>query len=65
MTLAPNIPVIPPTITLQEGLNANLRLRELLCVAACVRVSTKSDEQMNSYATQLNYYTKLILGNPD
>jgi len=37
----------------------------LLRVAAYARVSTDSEEQLNSYKAQLDYYTKLILGNPD
>ena len=65
MTTAPNVTVIPATLTLQEGLNANLRTLILLRVAAYARVSTNSDEQLNSYEAQLDYYTKLILENPE
>lgn len=34
-------------------------------VAAYCRVSTDSADQMNSYHTQITYYTKLIADNPD
>ncbi|MDR1464740.1 MAG: recombinase family protein [Oscillospiraceae bacterium] len=65
MTCAPNVTVIPATLTLQEGLNANLRLRELLRTAGYARVSTGSEEQLTSYTAQVEYYTKLIREHPD
>lgn len=34
-------------------------------VAAYCRVSTNSEDQLNSYNTQIAYYTKLISENPD
>ena len=34
-------------------------------VAAYCRVSTNSEEQLNSYAAQKNYYTQKIEENPD
>ena len=34
-------------------------------VAAYCRVSTNSEEQLNSYAAQKNYYTQKIQENPD
>ena len=34
-------------------------------VAAYCRVSTDSEEQLNSYAAQQNYYTQKIEENPD
>jgi hypothetical protein len=34
-------------------------------VAAYCRVSTDSEEQLNSYAAQKNYYTQKIEENPD
>ena len=34
-------------------------------VAAYCRVSTDSEEQLNSYAAQMNYYTQKIEENPD
>lgn len=34
-------------------------------VAACCRVSTDSADQLNSYHSQIAYYTKLINDNPD
>ena len=36
-----------------------------LRVLAYCRVSTKQEEQLNSYETQKNYYTELINKNPD
>ena len=65
VTTAPNVTFIPATLSLQQGLNATLRTLILLRVAAYARVSTDSDEQLNSYAAQLDYYTKLILQNPE
>ena len=38
--------------------------RQLRVLAYC-RVSTKQEEQLNSYETQKNYYTELINKNPD
>ena len=64
-TTAPNVTVIPATLSLQMGLNTHLRMMALLRVAAYARVSTDSEEQLNSYEAQLDYYTKLILSNPD
>jgi len=34
-------------------------------VAAYCRVSTNSEDQLNSYAAQKNYYTQKIEENPD
>lgn len=34
--------------------------RPKLRVGVCVRVSTDSEDQQNSYASQIGYYTKLI-----
>ena len=34
-------------------------------VAAYCRVSTNSDEQLNSYTSQKNYYTNYIMKNPE
>jgi DNA invertase Pin-like site-specific DNA recombinase len=47
------------------GLNANMRIRELLRVAGYARVSTDKEEQLTSYAAQLDYYMKKIAENPD
>ena len=60
MTTAPNVRFIPATITLQQGLNRNLRTERLLRVAGYARVSTGDPEQLTSYEAQLDYYTKYI-----
>jgi len=65
MTTAPNVTVIPATLTLQAGLNTHLRIMDLLRVAAYARVSTGDPEQLTSYEAQLDYYTKLIQANPN
>ena len=65
MITAPNVTVIPATLTLQQGLNRNLMIEHMLRVAAYARVSTDSDEQLNSYAAQLDYYTKYIKQHAD
>jgi len=65
MTTAPNVTVIPATITLQQGLNRNLLIEHLLRVAGYARVSTGDPEQLTSYEAQLDYYTKLIQANPN
>lgn len=47
------------------GLNPDSRLRRKLRVAAYCRVSTDGDEQLESYKSQVKYYTELIKSNPD
>lgn len=47
------------------GLNLDSRLRRKLRVAAYCRVSTDGDEQLESYKSQVKYYTELIKSNPD
>ena len=54
--------VIPPTKTQQEI--AKDKYRQLRVVAYC-RVSTKMEEQLNSYETQVKYYTEKIGENPN
>lgn len=54
--------VIAPTITPQE--QAKNLYRQLRVVAYC-RVSTKQEEQLNSYETQRNYYTERINAEPN
>ncbi len=54
--------VIAPTITPQE--QAKNLYRQLRVVAYC-RVSTKQEEQLNSYETQKNYYTERINAEPN
>ncbi len=54
--------VIPPTVTPQAGRDSTYLQKRV--VAYC-RVSTQQEEQLNSYATQLEYYTDYIHRNPD
>ena len=54
--------VIPPTKTQQEI--SKDKYRQLRVVAYC-RVSTKMEEQLNSYETQVKYYTEKIGENPN
>jgi len=65
MTTAPNVTVIPASITLQQGLNRSLLIEHLLRVAGYARVSTGDPEQLTSYEAQVDYYTKLINEHPD
>ena len=48
-------------------LSSRLRTKtmKLLRVAAYCRVSTDSEDQLNSYKSQVEYYTGLIKGNPE
>ncbi len=54
--------VIPPTVSTAE--TAAHEYRQKRVVAYC-RVSTKQDEQLNSYENQVNYYTERINREPD
>ena len=54
--------IIAPTITPQE--QAKNLYRQLRVLAYC-RVSTKQEEQLNSYETQKNYYTERINAEPN
>ena len=58
-----NITVIPATLNRHTGIpkNANVKRR----VAGYARVSTDSDEQVTSYAAQVDYYTGYIQSNPN
>ena len=60
---AANVTLIPArgTRTENPALTAGTRLR----VAAYCRVSTDEEQQQNSYATQVSYYTDFISSNPD
>ena len=57
-----NVRVIPATRTAGAG---NLAKDGRQRVAAYCRVSTDSEEQLNSYAAQKNYYTQKIAENPE
>lgn len=53
--------VIPAKLNLQEETNT---VHRLLRVCAYCRVSTKQEEQLNSYEVQINYYTERINKEP-
>ena len=61
-TLERRVRVIPATKT-PETLHAARDGKKR--VAAYCRVSTDSEEQLNSYEAQKNYYTQKIRDNPD
>lgn len=56
LEIAPRVITIPP--------NNQSRAKKLR-VAAYIRVSTDSDDQLNSFAAQYAYYMDLITSNPD
>ncbi len=56
------VTVIPATKSVMES--AELKSRKMRVAAYC-RVSTDSEEQLNSYETQKTYYTQLIADNPN
>ena len=53
--------VIEPTISVQETVNSTYRA---IRVAAYCRVSTKQEEQLNSYENQVKHYTERINAEP-
>lgn len=57
-----NVTIIPATKSVIES--QSVRNRKIRVAAYC-RVSTDSEEQLNSYETQKTYYTKLIADNPN
>ncbi len=59
--LEPEVVIIPASIEKTEKVTERKNLR----VAAYCRVSTDSEEQMTSYETQLEFYTKLINDTPN
>lgn len=56
MPTAPNVTVIPAKVRMAENRDKYHQLR----VAAYCRVSTEQEEQQNSFAVQVAYYTDLI-----
>ena len=58
--LAPTVEIIPATIFTDVSSR-----RKKLRVAAYCRVSTDSDDQLQSYETQVRHYTAEIKKNPD
>jgi len=59
-TLAANVTLIPAKPQKKE----NRQQRKLRAAAYC-RVSSDTDEQLNSYKNQMEYYTNKISSNPD
>ena len=57
------ITIIEPTI--KWGSKESLTSTRKKKVAAYARVSTENDEQQNSYAAQMDYYTTFIKANPE
>ena len=62
LTTASNVTIIPARNTMSAFTPTS---NALVRVAAYCRVSTNEDEQLNSYATQVSYYTDYINSNPD
>ena len=58
-TVAPQrvVRVIEPTVSVRESVKTHYRV---LRVAAYCRVSTKQEEQLNSYENQVEHYTERI-----
>ena len=50
----PNVEVIKPVV----------RQRDILRIAPYCRVSSSSEDQLHSYAAQIDYYTKLVGAKP-
>ena len=59
----PRVTVIPASVDLHTHLPEREKRKRR--AAAYARVSTEQDEQTSSYEAQVDYYTKLIKGNPD
>ena len=57
----PEVVIIPASVEKTENVTERKNLR----VAAYCRVSTDSEEQMTSYETQLEFYTKMINETPN
>lgn len=56
-----NITIIPARRKVEKGSGTGVKLR----VAAYCRVSTDEENQQNSYAAQIGYYSDYISSNPD
>ena len=61
MTTAANVTLIPAKRDILTGSGSGMITK----VAAYCRVSTEQENQQNSYATQISYYTDYITRNPD
>jgi len=61
MTTAANVTLIPAKRETTTGSGSGVITK----VAAYCRVSTEQENQQNSYATQISYYTDYITRNPD
>ena len=62
MKIEKTVKIIPATVT--EAANTPTQLRKLRVAAYC-RVSTDKEEQINSYKSQIEYYTTKIDENPN
>ena len=58
-----DVEVIKARNTLSPRARTNFEKR--LCVAAYCRVSTDTEDQLNSYKSQVKYYTELIKSKPE
>ena len=58
MNIARSVTIIPATVNLRTNDSRNKQVKRK--VAAYVRVSTDSEEQLSSYEAQVDYYTRYI-----
>ena len=61
MTTVANVTLIPARKESRKNNGSGVITK----VAAYCRVSTEQENQQNSYATQISYYTDYITRNPD
>lgn len=59
----PNVTVIPARYRVARQEKDQDKDKPKLCVVACCRVSTDSEEQSTSYEAQIEHYTEYIKGN--
>lgn len=65
MNTAPNVKVIPAIKVRPNWGQGDEEPKRKLRVCAYARVSTGSEEQQTSFKSQMEYYSRLILANPD
>jgi predicted site-specific integrase-resolvase len=63
MTVKSKVKIIPAKNPVLSAQNASVTVKRR--VAAYARVSTDSDEQLNSYEAQVAYFTDYIKSRPD
>lgn len=63
MNIANNVRIIPAIRTDVEMVGDNVITKKR--TAAYARVSTGREEQQTSFKSQMEYYTRLIMSNPD